>query len=78
MFGGHGVGEIGRERVGPGSVGDRLHESFARIPVDAYLDDAEHTHPACDQVNEGAFLELHSCETIEQHPQVGICSMYAD
>ncbi|MFE7746356.1 hypothetical protein [Nocardia sp. NPDC057455] len=36
-----------------------LHERFGRVTVDAEFDDADHAHPARDQVDQGAFLELH-------------------
>ncbi|MGY1960778.1 hypothetical protein [Nocardia gipuzkoensis] len=65
---------IGRPRVGAGGVTDCLHERFGRVTVDADLDDAEYAHPAGDQVDEGAFLELHKPEPSEQTTRLAFAS----
>ncbi len=72
LLGGHRVGQIGRPRIGAGAVADGLHQRFGRVAVDAEFDDAEHTRPTGDQVDQGAFLELHTREPSEQHQRVGI------
>lgn len=60
LRGGHSVGQIGRPRVASRGIGDGLHEGLGQVTVDADLDDAKHADPTSDQMDERAFLELHS------------------